>query len=254
MTTEATGQIRRNGLWLQALIADQAGDTTAAMSALAEAVTTFDRPGPSLAGLPDVHDDVVFVRTALRAGHRQLATRAVEAAERRAWLNPTYPTAAAAARHARALLDADAACLREALAVMGDERPLVRASALEDLGRMLAPDRPREAVALLDDAAQRYDGCGAEHHAARVRTRLRRLGVRRRRTPEPEPSHGLAALTPGERAVVRLVAEGGTNRQVAQQLFLSPHTVNTHLRNAFGKLQVRSRVELTRVVASEEDA
>jgi DNA-binding CsgD family transcriptional regulator len=52
--------------------------------------------------------------------------------------------------------------------------------------------------------------------------------------------------------VVRLVAEGGTNRQVAQQLFLSPHTVNTHLRNSFSKLQVRSRVELTRLVASAE--
>jgi DNA-binding CsgD family transcriptional regulator len=39
--------------------------------------------------------------------------------------------------------------------------------------------------------------------------------------------------------VVRLVAEGGTNRQVAEQLFVSPHTVNTHLRNAFTKLGVR---------------
>jgi DNA-binding CsgD family transcriptional regulator len=254
MTTDAIGQIRRNGLWLEALIAERASDTTSAMSALGEAATMLDRPGPSLAGLPDVHDEVFLVRMALRSGDRRLAARAVGAAEERASVNSTYPTAVASAQHARALLRDDEACLREAIQLMeGGERPLVRASAMEDLGRMVAPDRPGEAVALLDEASQLYVGSGAEHHAARVRTRLRDLGVRRRRPPaSPGSQHGLAALTPGERAVVRLVAEGGTNRQVAQQLFLSPHTVNTHLRNSFSKLQVRSRVELTRLVASEE--
>jgi DNA-binding CsgD family transcriptional regulator len=53
--------------------------------------------------------------------------------------------------------------------------------------------------------------------------------------------------------VVRLVSEGGTNRQVAERLFLSPHTVNTHLRNAFVKLGVRSRLELARRLAAGED-
>jgi DNA-binding CsgD family transcriptional regulator len=254
MTTDATKQVRRNGLWLEALIADRAGDLSAAMGALADAVMMFDRPGPSLAGLPDVHDEVAVVRMALRAGDRRIAGRAVDAAEDRSSVNSTYPTALASARHARALLTDDEACLREALQLMANtERPLVRASALEDLGRMVAPQHPREAVAVLDEASELYTRSGAEHHAARVRTRLRDLGVRRRRAPAPPRSrHGLAALTPGERAVVHLVAEGGTNRQVAQQLFLSPHTVNTHLRNAFSKLQVRSRVELTRLVANEE--
>ena len=64
--------------------------------------------------------------------------------------------------------------------------------------------------------------------------------------------HGLGRLTRAEAEVVRLVADGGTNREVAGRLFLSPHTVNTHLRSAFGKLGVRSRVELTRLVAAQE--
>ena len=64
----------------------------------------------------------------------------------------------------------------------------------------------------------------------------------------------MGALTRAEREVVELVAAGGTNRGVAEQLFLSPHTVNTHLRNAFLKLGVRSRVELARLVTALDPA
>jgi DNA-binding CsgD family transcriptional regulator len=133
------------------------------------------------------------------------------------------------------------------------ERPLLLASAREDLGRVLAADRPRDAVALLDQALLAYTAAGAEYDASRARRRLRDLGVRRRRAAlVPDQRHGYSALTPAERDVVRLVAEGGTNRQVAEQLFISPHTVNTHLRNAFTKLGVRSRLELARLVAGQD--
>jgi DNA-binding CsgD family transcriptional regulator len=253
MTKDATGQIRRNGWWLAALIADRAGDVASVRTALADATAVLGLPGPALAGLPDVHDEVVLTRMALRHGDRRLAARAVDAAEQRAAANPRYPTALASARHARALLDGDEVCLREALQHLPEgERLLVRASALEDLGRMVARDRAPEAVELLDEALLRYVEAGAEPHAARVRGRLRLLGVRRRPPAPASAPVGLAHLTPGERTVARLVAEGGTNRQVAEQLFLSPHTVNTHLRSAFGKLGVRSRVELARLVADED--
>ncbi|KGH45054.1 hypothetical protein IN07_18985 [Modestobacter caceresii] len=250
MSTDDTGQVRRNGLWLTALIADAAGDTAAALAGAAEGIATLERPGPSLAGLPDIADEVLLVRMALRAGEREVAVRAGAVAQRRAAANPTYPMAAAVARHARGLIDDDEACLRDALRLMADtERPLVRASAQEDLARLVAAARPREAVALLDDALAAYTAAGAERDAARARRRLRDLGVRRRRTlGPPAAQHGLVALTPAEREVVRLVAEGGTNREVAARLFLSPHTVNTHLRNAFTKLGVRSRVEVARLV------
>ncbi len=54
--------------------------------------------------------------------------------------------------------------------------------------------------------------------------------------------------------MVRLIAHGATNREAAERLFLSPHTVNTHLRHAFEKLGVRSRVQLARLYAREVDS
>jgi len=62
------------------------------------------------------------------------------------------------------------------------------------------------------------------------------------------PRFGWASLTATERRIAELVAQGKTNRQVAAQVYLSPHTVGFHLRQVFRKLQIGSRVELTRVV------
>lgn len=56
------------------------------------------------------------------------------------------------------------------------------------------------------------------------------------------------SLTPAELRVAQLVGKGVTNRQVAEQLCLSPHTVNSHLRQVFRKLGVRSRVQLAHVL------
>ena len=62
------------------------------------------------------------------------------------------------------------------------------------------------------------------------------------------PGTGWAALTDSELAdVARLVAQGFTNREVAEKLFVSQHTVSGHLRHVFAKLDVNSRVELTRL-------
>ncbi len=59
---------------------------------------------------------------------------------------------------------------------------------------------------------------------------------------------GWDSLTRAELRVARLVAEGLTNRAVARRLGISPHTVDTHLRHSFTKLDIGSRVELTRYV------
>jgi DNA-binding CsgD family transcriptional regulator len=53
-------------------------------------------------------------------------------------------------------------------------------------------------------------------------------------------------MTAAELAVAQLVAEGLTNREVAERLFVSPHTVSSHLRHVFLKLGINSRVELAR--------
>jgi DNA-binding CsgD family transcriptional regulator len=62
----------------------------------------------------------------------------------------------------------------------------------------------------------------------------------------------MASLTGAEAEVARLVSDGITNREVADRLFLSPHTVNSHLRHIYGKLAINSRSELARIVAEQE--
>jgi|NGEPerStandDraft_6_1074524.scaffolds.fasta_scaffold36627_2 DNA-binding CsgD family transcriptional regulator len=64
----------------------------------------------------------------------------------------------------------------------------------------------------------------------------------------PRPVHGWASLSDSERSVAGLVAEGLTNREAAARLVLSPLTIDFYLRHIFGKGDVSSRVELTRVV------
>lgn len=61
-------------------------------------------------------------------------------------------------------------------------------------------------------------------------------------------------MTTAELAVTRLVVEGLTNREVADRLFVSPHTVNSHLRHVFSKLGINSRVELARRARDHEMA
>jgi DNA-binding NarL/FixJ family response regulator len=67
---------------------------------------------------------------------------------------------------------------------------------------------------------------------------------------EPPPTAGLDELTDREREVVALVAEGLSNREIAERLFLSPATAKTHVSRAMGKLRVRDRAQLV-VIAYE---
>jgi DNA-binding NarL/FixJ family response regulator len=85
---------------------------------------------------------------------------------------------------------------------------------------------------------------------------LRRLGrrVHRRTQPGQPDATGIAALTEREEQVARLVVDRRTNPEVAETLFLSPKTVETHLRNIFRKLGVSSRVEVARAVEDADQA
>jgi DNA-binding CsgD family transcriptional regulator len=72
--------------------------------------------------------------------------------------------------------------------------------------------------------------------------------------PGGRPTFGWDSLTRAELRIVRLAAEGLTNQQIADRLALSRHTVDSHLRHVFRKLDIRSRVELTRLVVIHEPA
>lgn len=101
----------------------------------------------------------------------------------------------------------------------------------------------------LDEALTISAGVGASWDVTRIRARLRRLGVRRRPSKVEHPKTGWEALTEAESVVANLAARGCTNREIADKLFVSPHTVNTHVRHVFEKLGINSRVQLTRLVA-----
>lgn len=200
----------------------------------------------------DPTDDPQLVRCALQAGHRERARRVVATAERRARAHPDDPVVLAAHAHAVGLIDGDLGELVRAVSLLDADRwPFAHASALEDAGRLVR-DRDR-AVEMLETAMRTYDRAGAPHDAARVRSRLRDLGVQRRRRVRPASGLGWTSLTPTELEVVRLVCRGATNRQAATQLYLSPHTVSSHLRHAFTKLDICSRVELTRLALAHDE-
>ncbi|MGW6564737.1 ATP-binding protein [Streptomyces sp. NPDC054975] len=248
MRSDGAPVVRHFGSWMLALMADFEGRPDRAMAELDAVMTSPAEDRPAYAGLIDPADAPVLVRLALRAGALERAAQAVAQAERRAALNPDLTFLAATAAHARGLLDNDLGWLVRAVRLYEDcPRVLARASALEDAGRRLAATRTSEAVPYFETALALHVRAGAERDAARVRRRLRAAGVRRR--PSPAGLDGAwPELTAAELRVVRLVARGLTNQQAAEQLSLSPHTVSSHLRRSFTKLDVTSRAELTRLV------
>ncbi|MFJ5708723.1 AAA family ATPase [Streptomyces sp. NPDC093105] len=253
MRSDGAPVVRHFGTWMLALTADHEGRPDRAMAALDAVMTSPAADRPAYAGLIDPADAPVLVRMALRAGAHERAAQAVAVAEKRAVLNPDLPFLAATAAHARGLLDNDLAPLVRAVRLYEDcPRVLARASALEDAGRKLAATRKPEAVPYFETALALYARSGAEWDVARVGRRLRAAGVRRRPSTAGL-SDAWPELTAAELRVVRLVAQGLTNREAAGHLSLSPHTVGSHLRRAFTKLDVTSRAELTRLVRLRDD-
>ena len=100
--------------------------------------------------------------------------------------------------------------------------------------------RRREARIELRAAHDMFTEMDADAFAARARTELAATGER----PRKRSVETTQALTPQEAQVARLVAEGGTNRDVAAELFISPATVEYHLRKVYQKLGISSRTQL----------
>jgi DNA-binding CsgD family transcriptional regulator len=246
--------IERHAAWLLAVQAQAGGDPAQArrwLTALGEKERLSLFPLFPL----DPADDPHLVRIALASGDRELAESATTGAERRAEINPAVPAVLGSAVHARGLLTGSPGLLARAVSILeAGPRRLALASALEDLAlAQTRAGRGDQAIAALDRALVIYAACGARWDLARVRRRLRRLGIQRRLPAERRPTLGWAALTESELAVVRLVADGLTNREVAERLYVSPHTVNGHLRHAFDKLGINSRVALTRIAAQHPE-
>jgi DNA-binding CsgD family transcriptional regulator len=242
--------VQHHAIWLLALLSSAEGDharARAELGALGESERLEILPTFPL----DVTDEVELARIATAVGDQRLAGAARRSAELRADLNPGVASISGTFAHVRGLIDADAGACVEAIGHFErGPRPLALASALEDSGRLqLARGETARAVDELGRALEIYVHAGASWDAGRARQRLRSIGVRRRVQSAAHARDGWAALTESELAVVRLVVQGLTNRAVAERLYVSPHTVSTHVRHAFDKLELKSRVELVRAAA-----
>jgi DNA-binding CsgD family transcriptional regulator len=188
------------------------------------------------------------IEAAVRAGQQDRGRAWLESFQ--PWADTTGATwARAVAVHCRALLCEDE---REAerlfLAALDAHgqasRPFERARAELAFGEFLRRARRRvEAREHLRAALDTFESVGAELWAERARTELRASGQTARKR-EPSTRNELTAQ---ELQVARFVSEGLSNREVAAHLFLSPRTVDFHLRNVFRKLGIRSRTQLARL-------
>jgi len=144
------------------------------------------------------------------------------------------------------------ALLREAIEVLaGPDTRLEQARALADLGALLRRSNHRvEARQLLRQAVDAAHHLGAGALAQRAETELRATGAKPRRVL----LSGLEALTASERRIAELAAEGLTNREIAQTLFVTARTVEGHLTNVFNKLDVKARTELPAALATPTQA
>jgi DNA-binding CsgD family transcriptional regulator len=147
-----------------------------------------------------------------------------------------------ALRAAAPFTDSPEDLLREAVRVLGEARASYdQAEALADLGAYLhRAGRRADAQQPLRRALDLAERAGAQPLSTRARRELRAVGARPRRTALTGPD----ALTSAERQVAALAADGLTNKQIAQHLFITQATVETHLRHAFHKLGVAARGEL----------
>ena len=125
-------------------------------------------------------------------------------------------------------------------------RPLELALTCEDAGAAFARrGNVDRAGQLLDRAINIYERLDAARDLARAGAALRQMGIRRgRHVIHRRAQRGWQSLTPSERAVVDLVAEGLSNPQIGQRLYVSRRTVQTHLAHVFAKLDITSRTQL----------
>ncbi|MGI5372328.1 LuxR C-terminal-related transcriptional regulator [Streptomyces iakyrus] len=253
----ALATARRHGLAQAATLAEWA--TARADLARGRPLDAADRLGPLVGPGPRRGHFAVwmlavpcFVEAAVLAGQPEDARGPVGDLAR--WADfGADPHASAQLARCRALLaaddrEADDLYLRALALHDGSGGDFERARTELLYGRWLRRRRRlREARGRLGAALVAFERCGAGAWADQTRGELRANGA----ASGKEPAAGLARLTPQQLRIARHVAEGATNREVAQRLAVSTRTVDYHLRNVFAALGVRSRVELARMVDQE---
>ncbi len=239
---------------LEAMYLDVLGSARLAAADHAGAVDAFERMRELLDRLgmleplrhrtePDHIEALIGTGATARASEVLASLERRQEVLARPWIAADLPRSKALVQAAQGdvagAADALATAVDAATPMGGDQYALARS--LLVLGRIERQlGRRRSAGERLDRAASLFDELPATAWAALARRETDRLG-RRRGAGE--------ALTPAESRVVELIAAGATNRAAAEQLFLSPKTVEAHLARAYAKLGIRSRAELGRRLA-----
>jgi len=191
------------------------------------------------------------VETAVRAGRPAEAQRALEQYEARIAYSGA-PSAQARLAACRALLTSGVEATKhfEAALELRNTRPFDLARMQLLFGEHLRRERRREEARLqLRAALDGFERLRAEPWAERARAELRASGE----TSRKRDTATIDQLTPQELQVARYVANGLSNKEVAAKLFLSPRTIDAHLRNVFAKLHITSRSQLARVQLAGDD-
>jgi DNA-binding CsgD family transcriptional regulator len=230
-------------LWARALLLEAGGAVPDAFATLDGCWDLCARSGFAIE-YPVLGAD--FVRLALAADEAGRAAQ-VAAAVAEVAAGNDVPSLSGAALRCRGLVEGDPRVLRSAVdAYARSARPLELALAAEDAGAGFARQGDADAaVPLLHQALDAYERLDAARDTARAEATLRDLGIHRgRRGPRGRPQFGWDSLTPTEHRVVDLAAEGLTNPQIGERLYVSRRTVQTHLAHVFTKLGISSRAQL----------
>jgi DNA-binding CsgD family transcriptional regulator len=222
------------------------GDYQAAMSSALTVIE--DDPAYTAEGtLPEL------VEAAVRAGHREVAATAYETLSQRALAVGTPWGLGLRARCAALLAEgADAEdCYRESIS------QLERCQMAVDLARthllygqwLRRAKRRRGARAELRTAHDMFARMGAERFADLAAAELRATGEH----AQAQAPETVTGLTPQESRIADLTAAGASNSEIAAQLFISPSTVDYHLRKVFRKLNVTSRTQLAGRLRAGQD-
>jgi DNA-binding CsgD family transcriptional regulator len=252
MINKGAPSVRRHALWLLSLVAMGDEEPSRAHEWLCKGGEELMSVLPRFP--MDVTDEVHLTRLALQVEDHELADQAQRLAAGRQELNPEVSVLRAVAAHTAGLVNRSLTELGHAVELLeGESRPLSLANALEDYGELaIDSGLTSEGVSALGRALVLVTNSGATRDSARVRGRLRALGVRRRLVEQCRPTTGWEGLTSAEMEVALVIAEGCTNRAAANRLFVSHHTVSGHLRSIYRKLNVNSRVELTLAVGLQQ--
>ncbi|MEV7088502.1 LuxR family transcriptional regulator [Streptomyces sp. NPDC093085] len=233
-TVTAMGQVVANVHWAKSVLHNGLGEYQEALAAARRATAGGDLFTAGFT-LPEL------VEAAVRCGERPAAVAALESLTERTEACAT-PSGLGVAAYTRGLVTGEEGDYREAIARLTDTTMLpYRARAHLLYGEWLRRQgRRQDCRPQLRTAHELFSGAGLEAFARRAADELRATGESAR----SRTAHARDQLTMQELHIARLVATGATSKEVAARLFLSPRTVDTHLRNIYRKLGINSRRQL----------